>query len=759
LGKDAAVAAKTSSLFPYLDSEKNRFYLRLLLDTQDVSALQRLSHPFLNISDSNPFARLIEAEFVTDRGSKVKDVCLLVQKDCHVFGKDSLWPVTNGEIDRLWNDTFRFYSKDNRNGSIITLGDQLDENGRLIPFDPLFYCKVKQQYFHPPCPRCGMPLRQCRDETVLASSGLSPYSSSLKRYLYCAACLAASDDPRFYTLHLESTDPRRVTDLNGLIRGFGELAQKRPALSEFPCSQCPNLPRCYGADGLACNSIVPFSFYAFHLLMFEAPSLSAPDFLALVAGASFAELAERLAQDSQPGRLNRLQALGRNELPGLPFVFDGEKHFWEVLYLKLSFLSELARIVLVEAAAFRRDIDDPAIDSIWIRLDADGRRLPYTWSFKVDIIDMVRGIPDDSPPPLGPYSRYREFLGLVWFYTLLVNKQQNLAVVYRALRKIMERPEPLQDWPTKDLADEEIGPTLAPRNVFWNPEGRPVGESCASLWGRSLELGFSLLADHVLTEGTWSKQWFCQELETLREGVKAQLFQPQPTEERGELPAEVEAIVPILERIRERWAAALQSGPIEMDQLATVAASELPARPLLESVGYADDIITETIIISPAKPISESDGAAFEETRPPAGVSAGPSVLGAELLKSASGDTGPGKPPRESPSAEVETLPETVILGAAKPELGKVVLGGAAAGAEGLVSPASEAPAEDFLAATVMVGAEKLEQKGPEKADKGPIEEAKPLEVDAKVAEDGLLETVLIVPAKPKPKGQKDSNE
>jgi hypothetical protein len=65
---------------------------------------------------------------------------------------------------------------------------------------------------------------------------------------------------------------------------------------------------------------------------------------------------------------------------------------------------------------------------------------------------------------------------------------------------------------------------------------------------------------------------------------------------------------------------------------------------------------------------------------------------------------------------------------------------------------------EDLLAATVMVGSEKVRDAPVAESSPAPGEADKPKKADGELSQDDLLETVMIVPAKPKPKDRKDSN-
>ena len=260
LGEDPTVNIPSPSFLPYLSEETNRFLLRISPASQDSAVLQKVAYPFLIMSDSNPLARLIAAQMVTDAEHHLGNLFLLAQKDRYTFAKDTLRPTTNTDVEQTWQDTFAFYSKQHRNGNLIILKDQLDISGRLLPFQPLFYCKFRCKFFHPLCPSCGNQLGQCYDDSILSSVGLGLFSNSLKRYLYCQKCWLAGASSRFFVYEYDVTDSTNVTDFAGLIKGFGPLARERLDLSEFPCPHCSYKNDCYGAESLVTSRLIPFSF-------------------------------------------------------------------------------------------------------------------------------------------------------------------------------------------------------------------------------------------------------------------------------------------------------------------------------------------------------------------------------------------------------------------------------------------------------------------------------------------------------------------
>ncbi|MBE9580097.1 MAG: hypothetical protein IMF18_00570, partial [Proteobacteria bacterium] len=279
-----------SSLRPYLEPHGAKFRLEFSLISQDRSVDGKAPFPFLVINESDPLGRLIEARFVTDAGSKLKRVFVLLQKDEYLLPRDELWPISNQDVDECWQRAFSSYSGKAKDGSMVVLSDQIEKDGRLSSLQSLFYCNQERVFFHPQCPTCGSPLQQCYDDHLLTGVGLQPYSTSLKRYLYCPSCFDLVGESDFFIHALESSDPPMLKDQWDLVKEFGQLTEGKKHLDQFPCTKCASHKECYGTDGLALSRIVPVSFYPFHILIFEAMSVNAPDFLSLISGASFEEL-------------------------------------------------------------------------------------------------------------------------------------------------------------------------------------------------------------------------------------------------------------------------------------------------------------------------------------------------------------------------------------------------------------------------------------------------------------------------------------
>ena len=600
---------QVSSLLPYLDVTYRNFYLKFSLIAQDPSILEKTPFPFLAITDSDPLARLIEAQFLTDAGSEVKKVFLLVQRDQYLLKKDDLSPINNQDIDHSWQEAFSFYSGEKESGSFVILSHQIDERGRLRPLQSLFFCKTTGIFFPPLCPKCGLPLQQCYDDGLLISSGLQPYSTSLKRYLFCPSCV--SINPDFYVYELESVDPPTLKDRWGLIKGFGLLLESKKQGHPLPCIDCPHHRKCYGPDQLVLSRIVPFSFYPFYLFIFDAMSLNVLDFLSLISGASFEELEAQLKARQELGRISCLKAVQKNGLIKAPFFFErDERYFLEVLYLKLSFLGELIQNIFSGGDVYTHPDLRLSIDRIWVKLTDHGGLLPFFWNFKVRSIDLHRNPIETQSFPKLPASYGLYFLGLVWFYTFLTNKKQSISRVSLSFREGLSQFSSDKNFSFETFLKESCSLTFLPVNIFWNPEGKTINKDWQLLWERSLHLGWSLLKSSFQFDPQWSKETFRQELETLREEVKRRLFRAGPIDEGRAYPSEIgadnEAIHDILLGILRKWRT---EGEMEREELretiilspggAKVEKETLP--PPVQATEWKEDI-PETVILSPSRP-------------------------------------------------------------------------------------------------------------------------------------------------------------
>lgn len=518
-----------NSLIRYVSSAGNKFFLNLFWAGQDSPLLEENASLFSSAGDADPLARLIESRLVSDAGSEVIKLFLLVQRDVYSLKNDALRPFNNIDVRNAWRKSFAFYTDPKRRDeSFVVLSDQVGEKGDIQPFPSLFYCKTRNVFFHPPCPSCGHPLHQCEDDSLLGASGLHPFSTSLRRYLHCPDC----GTPNFYAYEREPDNPPFLKDRRNLIQDFSGL-KKADGTTAFPCADCSFHAECYDGENRAQERIVPFSFYPFYMLAFEAASLNAIDFIPLLSGAGFQEAQSLVESSRQSGRIASMKALTAARAGNSLFLFDqDERHFLEILYLKLAFLEEVIRN-FQSGGRFTHPDMRPGIDQIWVKFPENCGMLPWFWNFKVRILGV--GSEESAPRVFNTAPDAGVFLGLIWFYTLLSNKRQNMSDILNGLKKY-----PLEDADSfEKMTKENIFDSF---NIFWDPQGRTVPVAWKSFWEKSLRMGWSLLMSRRETADAAGER-FPEQLAELRKDIKENLFLKE-IPYAASAPKEVEAVLP-----------------------------------------------------------------------------------------------------------------------------------------------------------------------------------------------------------------------
>ena len=654
-------------LLPFLERNPGTFRLRFPLASNDPEVLAHSSFPFLLISDSDPTARVVAARVDTDGGDRVASLFFLVQKDRYRLEKGTIHPVTNVEVEKAWRRAGAAYRNVAEGCAPRFFEGQSGANGILSPFAPLFFCKEKGRYFHPPCPRCGRPLALCVDDAVLAAAGLPLYSRSLERHLYCEAC-AGSAGGNFYAMEAGSGAPAALRDRISLVREFGRIGEGSSGETGFPCPACPERDQCYGPSLKALARIVPFSFYPFHAFAFDAMSLCAPDFLSLLSGAGAETLAKRLESAGERGRA----ALVRAEGDAAPLLFErGERRFHEILYLKLSLLGELFSSLPTRETPAGPPEFRPSVDRAWVALGAARNLLPRYWNFRAMFLDIGRYDAEEASRTGAPGRDDLAFLGETWFEALLVNAKQDGIAVRGALSERLRRPPKAEAAPFPDARDP--GSPFFAGNLYFEPTAEPLSEEAATLWDDALAAGWSILVAGAGKGAGTVRETIAAEILTLRARVRDRLFEgapPASIPESGarervpgpalpprepEVPAAMDdadaAIAGILDGILRKWsdetAAATAPPPPET--------KAPPPRPP-PAPPASDDFLVKTVVL----------GAGSGPARP----------AGAPLIAA---DPAP-------PAAPDDTIEKTMIL---RP---------------GTVTPAPPPAAGDFLDRTVILG-------------------------------------------------------
>lgn len=269
------------SLLSYLLPDHKKFCLRL--QTSDSQRLPgaSLSSPFAMLNDEDPLAHTFRAAFVTDFGCIIKEVNLLIQRDTIQRPAEQKIFLSNSAIDRYWQQAMAVRRARAPERSILLAG-QIDRQQQLRAFAPLFYCRQKEVFFELPCPECGLTLQLCKDDTLLQTAGLLPYTTSLRRYLFCPSCFHSNGRSPWYTREKQADEPSTVHDCRQLFLDLGKLDSNPEHNRHFPCRSCQQHTLCYGSQQAIHDTVYALSFYPFYMLITECDSLDGFHFLTLL---------------------------------------------------------------------------------------------------------------------------------------------------------------------------------------------------------------------------------------------------------------------------------------------------------------------------------------------------------------------------------------------------------------------------------------------------------------------------------------------
>ena len=401
-------------------------------------SLEGLDDPFVSLSDGGRFARVYLARAVLGT-APLRLIALKVRRSAPRAGDPA---PSNPSIDERWDrelatlratvspDVVRFL--DPGSG---------EDRGR-----PVTFCKKVRRTFHPLCATCLGPLRDCRDDDLLRSSGLTPYSEGSVRYLSCATCASI-----FYSEHAapegaaaEVRGAARLARDGGAILRASVSADTRERLArEFPCYTCEYREECYseGTDPavpvLAESRLVPFSFNDLQAIPLEVLPLGYGEFADLLGGADWSGVRARALGDSgAAGREAALAPLDAGFSSPNPWFHRNDRtgRFpLEVLRLKLALFGQAARGVKSVQEASGRAILGLGAASVMVEPGAAGADLPAFWSFRAKVIDV--GGEDPGSEGAAPAVDLRG-LARLYFRALLVNDTQDEAAVEDAVARV-----------------------------------------------------------------------------------------------------------------------------------------------------------------------------------------------------------------------------------------------------------------------------------------------------------------------------------
>ncbi|MCP4117506.1 MAG: hypothetical protein GY737_19350 [Desulfobacteraceae bacterium] len=586
-------AFETISLIPYIESADGGFRLEIAL--ADARTLEESAFPFQLVQAPRPLSRLVRAAVRTDRGATMKRLFLLIQHHGTVPPSDGLTQVTNTTIDALWQQTRIAYSDAPEKGHcFIPFPDKGEEEARPPYFKPLFFCKERHIYFHPPCPECGNELTLCRGDEQLKRAGLAMFSTSMERHLYCPGCVAAKGSSTFYKWSRQPGDAVFVKDRTDLVLDFKLLRSPGHPQCGFPCTTCSNHSECYILDRKAKERIAFFSFYPFYMLMFEACALNAVDFLALASGAPEDEVNQVLHQGGKGISL---------PVPCRFFFENDARLFLEILFVKLSFLRQVLDLLATRADRAVRPGSGFTAQSFWIEPMKETTPLPWLWNFRVAMIDLLETAHGHSGSREFSIPAFFRFFSSLWFYTLAVNKTRTFESV---LRKI--------DTPTAAMEGET---PLAMDDIFWDPDRFEAPREYHRFWADAVQLGLDMKT--IMGNASLGRETalLADRIKTLEQGIKDTLF--APTQGRPMAPPETKAapgtvknpaLARMLTAILQKWEAESTGTTEPADAIETL--EEMEDDDVLETVVLSapkeESDLDKTVVITPDSPPSREEG-------------------------------------------------------------------------------------------------------------------------------------------------------
>jgi hypothetical protein len=375
---------------------------------------EALADPFVTLGDRGGFSRVLLAEVLGAHDMPLLRVAVKLQSDEYPFLPEGAGVgLTSDDVEAAWEREVDLLERCGAAGSGVPSPVEVLERAAGAPalLPPTIYCKRRRAFFAAPCPTCGGPLADVRDDRLLESLGLPRRDRSLARFLACARC-QGSGSGTLWTLLKEPDAGTAVGDAQDLFHAFAPLA-RRPGHA-LPCQGCEHVPRCYPehAAGEALRLLTPVTFYESRAVALPLAQLRWDEAMRLAGGASFDSIVDGVGVE--PGRARELRRLGPVLAPQSSHLFAHDvagKLGLEVLRTKLGLFAQLCRAT----AALHRHAHAPhlgiAPGRVLACIDPEPSGLPWLWRLGVRLVGLgnarARPVPSTASDalPAVPYER------------------------------------------------------------------------------------------------------------------------------------------------------------------------------------------------------------------------------------------------------------------------------------------------------------------------------------------------------------------
>jgi hypothetical protein len=373
---------------------------------------EALADPFVTVGDRGGFTRVLLAEVTGVRDAPLLRVVVKLQSDEYPFLPEGAGAgLTNDDVEAAWVREIAVLERCGTATAGIPAPVEVLERAPGAPavLPPTIYCKRRRAFFAAPCPVCGAPLADVRDDRRLESLALPRRDRSLARFLACSAC----DSRRLWTLIREPDGPpaSALGDAQDLVRSLATLARRSG--QALPCQGCEYVPGCYPdvGDGDGLRLLTPVTFYESRAVALPFAHLRWDDAMRLIGGAPLAAVAEGAA--TEPGRAGELTRLmpALAAQPACLFLHDvAGKLGLEVLRLKLGLFAQLCQAT----AALHRAVRGPHLGltptRVLVTIDPEASGLPWLWRLGIRLGGLgnarVRALPGAGDTlAVTPYER------------------------------------------------------------------------------------------------------------------------------------------------------------------------------------------------------------------------------------------------------------------------------------------------------------------------------------------------------------------
>lgn len=409
------------SLIPLLNSDSlSIFKLKIT-----SSKIPEAKSPFALLGNNGLISRMVEGELFDPFDDYGRKIILYCQKDEYPIEAIKL-KLNNRKIYNSWIRKVKQYSKKNKDIALEQLPpDNITDS--IQPFDPIFVCKHKGRYFHPPCPTCGKKLYLCTDEDLLAKIGVESYSSSITRYLYCDTCVEKKFSlfvKNFSDIDRENAFVKNQRELFDSFNNLENISVDRSTY--FPCNACEEYPACYGNLKKASERLDSFAFYPFFLIVIDSDILNYKTFLRTVCFESDQLIHNELAENPNLKTQNGVAVEKRTRASKM--VLRIKKEYLKVFLVKLRLIKQIAIFVSenIDYLFFPDCGFDP--HNIWLKVMKNDETDKLHWHFKLLICDTGELLSFFSNNGALESNYGKQFLITIWLYTLLYFNDFDLTV-------------------------------------------------------------------------------------------------------------------------------------------------------------------------------------------------------------------------------------------------------------------------------------------------------------------------------------------